>query len=205
MSDKTHSDVCGHINQVLDEHEGIYICTDCAKVIENFFQDVSNIYGHENNNFFEKNNEKISSEITSRLNIPNLNIGDEKNELKSVSNVYIYANKTDCTVTLKEISAVSGFTCKQIGKETKNTIQLINLSSLLDKYCKILTLDYKTYTLIKETIEKLEPTGHNPLTIVAANIYIHLKKTKTKLSMKKICDTIGISPISIQRYLKRTQ
>ena len=32
---------------------------------------------------------------------------------------------------------------------------------------------------------------------------MHIKnKKKKKISMKKVCDTIGISSISIQRYLK---
>ena len=37
MSGKTYSDLCEHKNQIIDEHEGIYICEDCAKVIDNVF------------------------------------------------------------------------------------------------------------------------------------------------------------------------
>jgi len=207
MSDRPYSEICGHENQILDEHEGTYICLNCAKVIENFYIHPSNTETNDRDNegFLGNKSVKLSSEITNRLNIPNLGLEDKKNELKSVSNVYIEANKSECTVTLKEMAAVSGFTCKQIGRETKNTVQLMNLSALLDKYCKILNLDYRTYTLIKENIEKVESSGHNPLTIVASHIYRHLKLTKTKISMKQLCETIGISSISIQRYLKRVQ
>lgn len=204
MSRNIYSDVCEHKNQIIDDHEGSYICLDCAKVLDNVY-----ISSFEYNNFDLESNgvdtqeNVISSEISHRLNIPNLNIKDEKNNIKSVSKLYLNANKNNFTVTLKEMSAVSGFSSKQIGKEIKNTVNILDISTLLEKYCKLLSLDYKSYSVIKENITKYEQTGHNPLTIVGSHIYIHIKNVKKeKISMKKVCDTIGISSISIQRYLK---
>ena len=209
MSRKTHSDLCEHKNQVIDEHEGIYICEDCAKVLDNIYiepfdSNFKTEITFDNQNVLNSN--KISSEFIHRLNIPDLNVEDKKNELKCASNIYLEANKSNCTVTLKEISAISGYSCKQISKETKNTVTLLNQPTLIEKFCKLLNLDYKTYTVIKENISKKEQSGHNPLTIVASHIYLHLKKEKKKkISMKKICDVVGISSISIQRYLKSIQ
>lgn len=205
MSKRKYSDVCEHKNQVLDEHEGTYVCTNCAKVIDNFY--IQSFQTYDNEVIFKEKNTSnlISSEFASRLNIPVLNIDDKKNELKSASNIYLEANKADYSVTLKEISAISGYSVKQIGKETKNTVNLLNIDSLLEKYCKLLDLNYKTYSVIKETINTANISGHNPLTIVASHIYKFLKDNKKKISMKKICEVIGISSISIQRYLKTLQ
>lgn len=205
MSKRKYSDVCEHKNQVLDEHEGTYVCTNCAKVIDNYYTQTIKPCNNEIM-YIEKNTSNlISSEFASRLNIPVLNVKDKQTELKSVSNIYLEANKADFSVTLKEISAISGYSVKQIGKETKNTVNLLNISSLLEKYCKLLDLDYKIYSVIKETIDTENISGHNPLTIVASHIYKFLKDNKQKISMKKICEIIGISSISIQRYLKTLQ
>ena len=164
MSRNIYSDVCDHKNQVIDDHEGTYICLDCAKVLDNVY-----ISSFEYNNFDLESNgvdtqeNVISSEISHRLNIPNLNIKDEKNNIKSVSKLYLNANKNNFTVTLKEMSAVSGFSSKQIGKEIKNTVNILDISTLLEKYCKLLSLDYKSYSVIKENITKYEKTENNPL------------------------------------------
>lgn len=207
MSRKTHSDVCEHKNQIIDDHEGTYVCLDCAKVLDTVF--VSNFEDKEkvSEEYMLKdlNTNDVSNEISHRLNIPNFNVNNEKKNIKSISNVYLNANRNNFTVTLREMSAVSGFSCKQIGKEIKNTVTVLDLPTLLEKYCKLLEIDYKTYAVIKDNIYKHEQTGHNPLTVVASHIYIYMKSVKKKLSMKKICDIVGISSISIQRYLKKLQ
>lgn len=207
MSRETYSDVCEHKNQVIDDHEGTYVCLDCAKVIDNvfvpIFEDKEKI--SEECMLNDLNTNDVSNEIAHRLNIPNFIKTNEKKNVKSISNVYIHANKNNFTVTLKEMSAVSGFSCKQIGKEIKNTVTVLDIPTLLEKYCKLLEIDYKTYTVIKDNIYKHEQTGHNPLTVVASHIYFHMKSVKKKLSMKNICDVVGISSISIQRYIKKLQ
>lgn len=203
MPRSTHSDVCEHKNQIIDDHEGTHICLDCAKVLDNVY--VSSFRCEFNDfetNVLETHGNQINSEISHRLNIPNLYLTNNKSDIKNISNLYLNANKKDYTVTLKEMSSVSGYSSKQIGKEIKNTVNILNLSQLTEKYCKLLSLDYKIYSVIKENINKQEHTGHNPLTLVASHIYLHMKNVKKKISMKKICDTIGISSISIQRYLK---
>jgi response regulator of citrate/malate metabolism len=72
---------------------------------------------------------------------------------------------------------------------------------MLEKYCVMLKLDFKDYSVIKETIQRSLKTGHNNLTIIGANIYLHCKERK-KIPIKVIARTLNISCISIQRYLK---
>lgn len=200
--------VCKHLNQVIDEHEGIYICIDCAHVISPHFTEEKyiNIYESQNFNYDVKTE---TSEILSKLNLPDrlktycheptTKTKTISNTADKVTNIYLKINENDSLVTLKEISAVTGIHPKNIAKNKTN---ILNKKVLLEKYCTLLGLDYKTYTLIKERLKCCKVSGHNPLTVVASIIYIHSKQYKLKLSMKKIAEQFGISPISIQRYLK---
>jgi transcription initiation factor TFIIIB Brf1 subunit/transcription initiation factor TFIIB len=196
---------CDHINQVTDEHEGCVICSDCGLVVSTqlFIDD------HKMENNLDDN--EPYKEFLDRLNIPMPNLInriEQKTNNQSLScistlasNLYLSLNKTS-SVSLKEIVSVTGANEKKIVKKTRGHTTILNKEILLDKYCSQLKLDYKSYTLIKETFKKLELTGHNPLTIIASSIYAFCKKTKQKISMKKVADTVGISCISIQRFLK---
>ena len=168
------SDLCDHKNQILDEHEGSYICLDCAKVLDNFFCQ-SNLKTDNEFKDFYQNEKGMTSELTHRLNIPDLNLKNEKTDLKCASNIYLEANKKNYSVTLKEISSVSGCSLKKISKDTKNTVNILDISTLLEKYCKLLNLDFKTYAVIKESLNHTKPTGHNPITIVTSHIYSYIK------------------------------
>lgn len=202
MSCKKNS--CQHINQIIDEHEGTYICTDCAQVVSNFFceekfQRLDNILPPQQNE---------ATEILSRLNLPDgfIDFIEEKNDkdktniTTNATKIYLTTNINNSVVTLKEISAITGINSKKIAKKETN---IIDKYLLLEKYCALLDLNYKTYTVIKEKLKTYQLSGHNPLTVVASAIYIHSKENKLKLSMKKISDCFGISSISIQRYLKK--
>lgn len=199
---------CQHLNQVIDEHEGTYVCIDCAWVMSQHYSEETyrNIYELQN---FDYDINSETSEILSKLNLPDglkiyipsisLNKKTSTNTIDSATSIYLKTNENESIVTLKEISAVTGIHPKKIAKNKTN---ILNKVVLLEKYCTLLGLDFKTYTLIKEKLRSCKISGHNPLTVVASVIYIHSKQHKLKLSMKKIAEQFGISPISIQRYLK---
>jgi len=196
------SNTCKHLNVVIDEHEGIYICTDCAYVISNYF-----IHDRIINTEFQTQEEnKDTLEILARLNLPDSfkDFISNQNEslVNNASNIYIKTNEINSVVTLKEMSSITGIKPQKLAKNMTN---VINKELLLEKYCTILDIDFKSSTVIKENYLSKEITGHNPLTVVASAIYIYSKKENKKLSMKKISDVFGISPISIQRYLKLTK
>jgi transcription initiation factor TFIIIB Brf1 subunit/transcription initiation factor TFIIB len=193
---------CSHINQVIDEHEGTYICLDCSFVISEYFHQDQN-YEHSKT---DKWNDNETLEYLSRLNLPDglkhhiSNIDLTNKNISRATAVYLKSNKLDSVVTLKEISSISGVSPKQIAKNETN---ILNKKHLLDKYCKLLDIKFSDYTVIKEKLKLSEISGHNPLTVVASYIYQHSKENNLKLSMKKISNVFGISPISIQRYLKK--
>ncbi len=198
---------CTHLNQIIDEREGTYVCTDCGLVLENF-------YLPERSNLSEKYHNKKSEvkEILSKLNLPEsftshiLNEYD-KSDIKVSKKqllpyiVYSTLNDLNVPISIKDINAVSGFNDSKIYEMQHNKSIILRPEEILEKYCKLLDFDYKTYSLIKVDLPK-KNTGHNPLTIIASTIYAYCKKRKLKYSMKTIAKTCNTSCISIQRYLK---
>jgi transcription initiation factor TFIIIB Brf1 subunit/transcription initiation factor TFIIB len=191
---------CSHINQITDEHEGSIICTDCGLVITNqiYFDDIKFEQLHDD--------EEPYKEYLDRLNLPISNISAIEQTKPAcistlASHLYLNINKTS-SVSLKEILSATGANEKKIVKKTRGHTTILNKNILLEKYCTQLNIDYRNYTVIKEALEKIELTGHNPLTIIASLIYDFCKKRKVKISMKKVACTTGISCISIQRFLK---
>lgn len=190
---------CPHLNEIIDEHEGTIICHDCGLVIDDkyyLFDDKSK----------EIEQNDICKEILARLNLSeeiaeNICLENTRNICSIASKLYLAINKTS-SVTLKEIAGVTGICEKQLNQKTKGNITVLDKDKLLEKYCTYLLIPFKSYTVIKEMLNKLEISGHNPLTIIASCIYIYCKKNSIKLSMKKLAEVIGISCVSIQRFLK---
>jgi transcription initiation factor TFIIIB Brf1 subunit/transcription initiation factor TFIIB len=204
---------CKHENLVNDFHNGCLVCTDCGYVQSD------QIYYEEFNskneteieyNAYNKTKDDIN-EIIFRLNLPDkytdLIIEESKKTNVKLSkkniNDFLYnkLNTEDLSISIKDIQNV---TEKRKIKPNKNESQIVifKIENCLEKYCTMLNLNYKDYTVIKENILKIPVSGHNPLTIIGSFIYKYSKENKKKLSMKKISTILQISPISIQRYLK---
>lgn len=198
---------CEHINHVIDEHEGTNVCLDCGLVIDNqiFFDNIQNI-NDEHEIKYDSYKEFLTRLQLTDSHIEELRRIEKKNEsLSSIAcNIYLTVNQTS-SVTLKEVISATGASEKKIVKQTRGHVTCLDKIKLLDKYCQQLNLPFKNYTVIKEQLETVSVSGHNPLTIIASCIYIHCKTNKLKISMRKISEVIGISCISIQRFLKKTK
>jgi transcription initiation factor TFIIIB Brf1 subunit/transcription initiation factor TFIIB len=209
MSFANHT--CEHLNEVVDEREGTVICVDCGLVLSQYFipQTNTNFCG---GTFLV---EEIK-EVLERLHFPqsfsedifkNIKIAKKENTKKKCLVpyfVYKTLNELGFPVSIKDISAVSGVSENDIYSMQESEQSLVlSPFALLEKYCIILGLsDYKTYSVIKETLPTVD-TGHNPLTVIASTIYKYCKANGLKYSMKQIASTIGISSVSIQRYIKK--
>lgn len=187
---------CDEIYYVSDEREGTIVCTNCGYVVDSQLY-VNSFLNLEETNKIEKND---FTEILSRLNLTN-NIVDQEKKIENIPSLYNVINKTSA-VSMNEFCSATGLTKKKVVKSNRNNICATNESILLDKYCKLLNISFKDYTVIKEKISTLSnKTGHSPLTIIGYYIYVCCKK-QYKLSIQKVCNVIGISPISIQRFKK---
>lgn len=203
----TTSNICKHLNEIIDERQGDVICTDCGLVLSAVY--VSNFNSTSNS---EKSNEYVL-EILSRLNLPKFFAFDitkkiermgKENKKESMLAFVIYKtlNELGCGVTLKEINSVTGFTDNQIyNKQKSNEAIILDPSTSLEKYCALLGLQRQSYAVIKGRMSK-KKTGHNPTTIIASEIYQYCKENKIGINIEKIAQTLKVSPISIRRYYK---
>ena len=208
-----HENFCKHINIISDEHEGSIICIDCGLVIsDNLY--VENCFKFQASDVTCNDIEEIK-ELLERLNFSTFFALDMyKNvqkglELKKVKKYlipftfYQTLNEMGYPISIKDIVSVSGISENYIYDMQNNEDSIIlNHMLLLEKYCTLLGFDFKTYSVIKELLPNLN-TGHNPLTVIASTIYKYCKENKLKYSMKYIASIVGISSVSIQRFLKR--
>lgn len=196
---------CTHKYPVVDEHEGTTVCSDCGLVLEkDLFLYPENQNKSEYDNCAHKTtnfNRNEALELLHRLNLPYEILNNLPNEKQNVDNLYDVINKTS-VITTKEFCAASGIDSKTLVKKNQNKVMNTDIFLLLDKYCKLLNLTYHDYTLIKAVLMDRVESGHPPLTVIGYYIFTYCKKNKKRLSMKTICSTLSISPISIQRYRK---
>jgi transcription initiation factor TFIIIB Brf1 subunit/transcription initiation factor TFIIB len=200
-------DQCEHKYPVIDEHEGTTVCCDCGVVLENEFYVSTPCLKDERlihdavKDLCKKTDSTDTLEILNRLNLPTDLIYQIPQNEQNVDNLYNIINKNS-VITTKEFCAASGIHNKKLVKMNQNKVIDTNISLLLEKYCKMLDLSYRDYTLIKAKLEERPASGHPPLTVVGYYICQYCKTNKIKKSMKQICSVLSISVISIQRYRK---
>jgi transcription initiation factor TFIIIB Brf1 subunit/transcription initiation factor TFIIB len=199
------SEECEHKYPLIDEHEGTTVCCDCGLVLENVL--FMNPFFKEDNvetpveKILVNNQQNDALELLHRLNLPSNILNQLTPEKQKIDNLYDAINKT-CAITTKEFCAASGINNKKLVKYNQHKIMHTNLSLLTEKYCKMLNLTYRDYTLIKDQVDKRPTSGHPPLTIIGYHILSYCRTNKIKKSMKEICSALSISVISLQRYRK---
>ena len=110
-------------------------------------------------------------------------------------------NSLGVSVSLHDLSIATGVHMSKIYLTQKpNENVKLDMSSLAEKFCCALKIDFKTTALIKERLTKPTESGHTPATVIAGSIYKIAKERKLKLSIKKISEVTSVSSISIQRY-----
>ena len=196
---------CEHAYPVINEHKGTSVCCDCGLVLEQEIF-VSNQNKPENietsvEEILVKSIKNDALEVLNRLNLPGEILHQLTPEKQKLDNLYDAINKTSA-ITTKEFCAASGINNKKLVKFNQFKIMHTNITLLLEKYCKLLDLTFKDYTLIKELLKKKPPSGHPPLTVIGYYILCYCRENKVKKSMTDICSTLSISTISLQRYRK---
>lgn len=213
---------CIHTNDIIDHHEGAIICIDCGLVKDNLYEfkitSATELLKHnptgEIENFLDQLHapEELSSIITKNLlTSKKSSLAKLKDHLSSqdvkkvsikklVSEIYNAANHNSSNILLKDISNFSHLRPKNIKSKD---IYIVNLSEILEKYTKKFDIDYKSYLKIREKVTQFNNTGYQPLTIIGGVIYFYHMNINKKISMKTISSILGISSISIQRFIKK--
>lgn len=206
--------LCGHETSIIDEHEGHYVCTQCGLVMSPYF-----IGGHKSYNEILSENDswhREARDILDRINISvNISICDQviryfnahferKNRESLIFSIYKVLNdQIGVCLSLHELCNICGVDKSKVyNKQKINQNVSIDKTILVEKYCKMLGLTFKTTSLIKEELDKQRPSGHTPSTIIAGTIYSVCKKLKEKVTVKKVSQITSVSQISIQRFYK---
>lgn len=210
---------CLHENDVTDQHEGTLICTDCGIVKDvvfyneptmntnfkksNCFDEVENILDqlHISKQYSDVINSSIYKKKT-KIQLPTRNVQKTSSIKKIVTAIYNKVNEKSSNLLLKDIINFSHLEPSQIKSKD---ILIINLEEILERYTKKFNLDFKSTLLIKKKISQFNNTGYQPLTIIGGVIYLYHTEMRKKISMKKIATVLGISSISIQRFIKKSQ
>lgn len=117
--------------------------------------------------------------------------------------IYKILNKNQVAITLKELSSISTIPPTVMTKVQKpNQNVKLKYVDIIEKYASLLNLPYSIKVEMKDKVNKLPNTGHNPCSLIAAVIYSVCKEHSLGVSMKKIANLMQVSCISIQRYLK---
>ena len=203
-----HSEnLCAHINQITDVREGTIVCTDCGLVLtDKIFndtiktRDTYSVLSLQIKDILEKLflPECFTSDIIKKY----LSLPKKKYLLEYI--VYLTLHESGFPISIKDIAHVTGIPDTKIyDLQDNNESIFLKPEMMLEKYCTHLKLDYKTYSVIKKDLPQNIKTGHNPLTVIASIIYSYCKRKKIKISMKQIATVVNISPVSIQRYLRK--
>jgi len=115
---------------------------------------------------------------------------------------YQTLNDRGFNTSIKKIGSVTGFSVDEISKmQDKNSVITFDIHNELEKYCKMLNLSFNDYSLIKSKLPNKQSSGHNPLTLISAAIYLFCFEEKKNISLSLICSVTGISKISVNRYI----
>jgi len=213
------SHACSIGKSILDQTNGFYVCGECGEV----GQEIYSANYSEGPNFprhFDCNREmKILEEIKDlldRTHIPQIYAPHILKYLLSTYRVYNMKNvvfstykilneKFNFNISLQALLNVTGLAKQPIFSALKpDENVLLDVSEMVERYCgQMKTLTFKDMTLIKEQIKSQPLTGHTPLTIIASNIYTYCKANKKKISVRQVSHLTSVSPISIQRYIKK--
>lgn len=209
---------CPHFNEIIDQHHGDYICSDCGLVLDKIYSSFNiNLFSHD---WGEKKNmvEEIK-DVLERLQLPtsfanmifnnfsnqcptNERMTDLKKRVLMGISTYEVLNENDIPISIKDIACAIQVSTEDMFHYQKKPIA-INWEEMLSKYCTLLGVGYPDYVVINRRIKENKVlSGHNPITILGGYIYMYVKEQKLKISLKQISDTLSISGVSIQRYIK---
>jgi len=192
MSCKTHE-------EIIDPHEGHYVCIKCGIVTNSLYFDLSS-YQNSTSDVLPSNISDTDN-FLEKFNLPkNENMSINSKSLKKMaSNIYNNYNNNKTTVLLKELSNLTGIRQSKIKTHKFN---LISFEQIVEKYYVYFNLSFHDASVLKQKCQLFENTGFQPLTIVAGLIYLQIIESgRKKVSMKKIASELRINSISIYRFL----
>lgn len=205
---------CQHLTQIEDFHEGSVICSLCGLVLSPLFIDqisqlsdpchdpsTENFSLAEIRNLLDRIH--ISTCFATQIDAHLTKNFTTKSRKALVYSIFKVLNEINIPISMKELSQACHINKKMLHQaQSENDVVFIKFSDIVEKYAKLLNLNYQTITLIKETIKRCPMSGHNPNSVLASTIYQVCRRTKQRVSIKKVSQVTQVSCVSIQRYNK---
>lgn len=198
---------CEHLNTIIDLGESSNVCCDCGCVLEKHFEAClappvsvpDDEWAELAKDILDRHH--ISTNYSSFIMADFKLKGGKKTIEKLLFSIYKVLNSLDVNISLHDLSMSVGIGLSKIYLEQKPCEYVaLNMSSLAEKHCIALGIDFQTTALIKEQLNRPIESGHTPATIVAGTIYKVCKSRKLNISIKKISQATSVSSISIQRF-----
>ena len=117
---------------------------------------------------------------------------------------------SETPLTLCEISSSAGVSVRSISNAYKTLFdhEYVHLkpSDTISRYCAKLRIDRKKAVELQKKMKNCkidEIQCHHSATVAASSIYVLVKQQSLNVTLKQICDVIGLSAISISRFINR--
>lgn len=200
---------CEHLREIIDLGESSHVCYDCGLVLDKHYEKISEtpLTGLEKNDEWAElakdilDRHHISTNFSSFIVKDFNSKGGKKTLEKLLFSLYKVLNKMGVNISLHDLSHSTGCNMSKIYLEQQpNETVILDTSSMAEKFCSALNIDFQTTALIKELLSHPTESGHAPSTVIAGTIYKIAKEKKLKLSIKKISEATNVSGISIQRF-----
>ena len=123
--------------------------------------------------------------------------------------LYYILQSEKSSFTLREICGYCEVPSNVIASAYNRYVQkLVSLrpSHIAPRFCAKLNLSKEIVKKIEFTIkcfEAWESCSLNPASVCGGIIWHHVRKDKAPIKLKTICEVVGVSPISICRFMKR--
>lgn len=132
-----------------------------------------------------------------------------REEIIAVYALYEALNKHEVPRLVQEISGYTGVSEQDIWRVEANLTLDFPLSEpkmYVQRFCTLLQLSYKEQLDVQSEVESLQelPLGNLRChCLVAVSILLYCKEKGKKLTLKKICETCGISATSVHRVMRQ--
>lgn len=133
-------------------------------------------------------------------------------DIKPAACVYIACQQENCPRTPQEISAISEssaqnilYTSRKISCELKIKENKIIVKDLLPRFCSRLQLSKQALARaiqIESNWQQVKDREFNPKTIAASSIYMAIQSTHEASSEKDICESTGVSLVSLRNSVQ---
>lgn len=205
---------CKHLNCVEDEN---IVCTDCGLVlseyymVSNYFMGYSGEFQEESSKYYDNSLYFKVLDLAHKLHLENTSFKEEIlhsvqcHPVSSAENESVVYYAYEYLMKAKNYIKLSVL-CNMCGVAERKMRRFVFTScgfesdGLITKTCRLLELTYSEEEMLKQKMKQKKNSGHAPATELGGYLFTTFNE---KLPLKKICEVLGVNPVSVRRYAKK--